>query len=240
MKLPRLKTIKDVILDVLFPALCLNCESVLEGGDKAKNLCGNCFRAIALYDTLVCPTCGARFAENKKICHKDAPFRLAAAARYDEPIVKKLVHLLKYKSLRAAAAPLGHILNAYLERLPVNFSNYVLVPIPLHKERERLRGFNQAELIAERVAARFKIPIVANAIARIKNNPPQAEMKDAVSRAENMKNCFEIKSPEPVRGKNVLIIDDVFTTGATIGEAVKTLKQAGAKRAVAGVLARAR
>ncbi len=230
-------------MDILFPPVCLACSNTLDAANKPRQLCVKCFSSILIYDTLLCAECGARLPENKKLCHARTSYKLAAAAPYDNPIVKKLIHLLKYKCVRAASVPLTHIMLAYIKAANFNLQKFVIVPMPLHKEREHLRGFNQSELIAEKIAAALGLPLVTGMLIRIKNNPPQAEMKDKKSRLENLAGCF-VLSPRGekdgvLRGAHVLLVDDVHTTGATAAEAVATLKLAGARIVIPLVAARA-
>jgi competence protein ComFC len=255
---PLFIKIKEAIWDILFPALCLNCQKNLD--DKNKYVCDNCLNSIKLNHTLFCPVCRARLAENKRICHTDSRYLLAAAGHYDDSILQKLIHYFKYKSFKNLAPVLGEIAVNYIRNLELKVKNFILVPIPLHRQRERQRGFNQAKLIAEIVAEKFNLELF-DALKRIKNNKPQAKLKDNEERTKNMEGCFEINphtkrewSPSanenfysrygvevknPVQGKNILLIDDVFTSGATMNEAVKVLKAHGAKKIIALVIAKA-
>lgn len=235
--------IKGVALDILFPPVCLTCGSALDERDKTRQLCEKCFGSILIHNTLLCAECGARLPDNKKTCHARTSYKLAAAAPYDNLVVKRLIHLLKYKCVRAASVPLTHIMLVYIKAAGFNLQKFVIVPLPLHKEREHLRGFNQSELIAEKISAALGLPLVANALVRIKNNPPQAEMKDKKSRLENLAGCFAMSTSgeknNVLRGAHVLLVDDVHTTGATAAEAVATLKRAGVKITIPLVAARA-
>ncbi|MEK7162968.1 MAG: ComF family protein [Patescibacteria group bacterium] len=206
-------------------------------------------------NTLFCPICRARLAENKKICRhsyyydgntngknkkRSFYYFLAAAGNYDDPIIQNLIHYFKYKSFESIAPILGELLIEYLKLLnfeTLKLLNFVIVPIPLHPHRERERGFNQAKLLAEIIACHFNLPMV-NSLKRIKNNDPQAKMKNSEKRIKNISGCFEIKNPEAIQEKNIILIDDVFTSGATINEAVKILKEGGAKKIIALVLAK--
>lgn len=236
---PLFSQTREVILDILFPPICLTCGTRLPTQEKNNHICVSCLAAIAINTTLTCPLCGARMAEQKKTCHKDVPYRLAAATRYDDERVRRLIWELKYQKKTVASKPLASIATAHLASLPLNLSQFVIVPIPLHPSRERERGFNQSKLIAEIVASKFGLPIAVSALERNKHTKPQAETKDINARRENLAGAFAIKDAAAIAKKNILLVDDVFTSGATIGEAVKTLKSAGAQHIIALVVAKA-
>ncbi|MGB9608923.1 MAG: ComF family protein, partial [Minisyncoccia bacterium] len=121
----------------------------------------------------------------------------------------------------------------------LNMQNFIVIPIPLSKQRLKTRGFNQSELIAKSFADFFKIPLKTDLLFRIKNSKPQSEIKDLNQRKLNVLNCFQIKNQELLKGKNIFLIDDVVTTGATIYEAVKVLKSAGAKKIIVLAISKA-
>lgn len=122
-------------------------------------------------------------------------------------------------------------------KAPKEWKSLVLIPVPLHRYRKNWRGFNQAELVAGEVA-RGRSPIV-EALVRIKATSQQARTIDKKTRVENMKGAFEItKAGRSLRGKKVILVDDVFTSGATMGECAKVLRQAGIKEVWGFVLAR--
>ena len=233
--------IKDAVFDVLFPPICVNCRQMLI--DAKNYLCDNCFRSIKLNASLFCPFCRARLADNKKICNhskKDFPYYyfLAAAGNYDDPILRNLIHCFKYQKFENIAPFLGEIIIKYIENCKLKIENFIIIPIPLHFWREKQRGFNQSKLIAEYVAKKLNLRLVG-ALKRAKNNKPQAKSKNSEERNKNVEGIFKIINPDLIRGKNIILIDDVFTSGATINEAVKILKQSGVKRIITLVLAKA-
>ncbi len=236
--------VKDIILDILFPSLCLNCRQYLQQSQNTKNnyICADCHNSIQLNTSLFCPVCRLRLAGNKKIC-SHTKYLLGAAGNYDDPVIKNLIHYFKYKSFENLTPILGEIILNYLKL--INFQNYklpnfIIIPIPLHRAKERQRGFNQSKLLAKYVADNFNLEL-ADILKRNKNTKPQAQCKSE-ERIKNISNCFQIKNSadaEKIKNKNILLIDDVFTSGATINEAVKILKQNGARKIIALVAAKA-
>ncbi len=250
----HLVKIKETVLDILFPPICLHCQQYLE----AENyLCKNCFDLIQINTSLFCPVCRLRLAENKKIC-RHANYLLGAAGNYDNPILHDLIHYFKYKYFENLAPVLTEIILKYLNYLldekqqfiignsKFGIKNFVVVPIPLHHRKEKERGFNQSKLLAEHIARHFNLKLL-DILKRTKNTKPQAQCKNSEERLENIKDCFVIAESltldkrvrDEIKVKNILLVDDVFTSGATMNEAVKILKQNGARRIIVLVLAKA-
>jgi len=156
-----------------------------------------------------------------------------AAARYEGPL-REALHALKFGGRRALARPLADLL---LEQcgagLPADVT--AVVPVPLARDRERARGFNQAGLIAERVARRLGLPLERRWLARVRATAPQSELA-AEERRTNVRGAF--RAAPDVRGRHVLLVDDVLTTGATLSECARAAAAAGAARV--GVLTVAR
>lgn len=230
--MPLLNKLKKWAQEILFPPLCLNCQKA-----SKNDLCPDCFSGIRLNTSLFCPACGLRLANNKKVCHKDSPYLLAAAADYGNDSVRTLLKLFKFKKWQRLQKPLGEILSSYLQTLNLQLTNCVVIPIPLHEDREKERGFNQAKLIAQIAADFYKLDLI-EPIQRIKNTKTQSLAKNREERVKNIAGCFLLTHPELVEGRNILLVDDVHTSGATISEAAKTLKFAGAKKIIALVIAK--
>lgn len=237
---------KNVILDILFPPICLNCQKPID--DRNKLICEKCLSLIKLNNTFFCPVCRARLPENKKICHYDSHYLLAAAGNYDDSVLRNLIHCFKYKNFKSLAPILGGLNLKYVEILNLNLKSFVIVPIPLHPKKERQRGFNQAKLIAEFLSKKLNLELI-EPLKRVKNTEPQVKLKDQNERIKNISGCFEINPhtnfrygmgvKNSIKGKNILLIDDVFTSGATVNEAVRVLKQNGARKITVLVLAKA-
>ena len=240
-----------ILLDILFPPVCLRCETRINADTKQINadknsskkiICDNCYRSIKLNATLFCGVCRARLPENKKICHPKARYLLAAASNYDDPVLQNLIHYFKYRSFQSVAPILGEILIEYLEEIILHSEfeilNYVVIPIPLHSARERRRGFNQAQLLSEIIAHQWNLKM-ENVLKRTKNNKPQVGLRGNDERRKNMENCFAILNPLAISNKNIILVDDVITSGATLNEAARILKENGARKILALVVAKA-
>jgi len=237
------------VVDALFPPRCLACETFLASNTK-NFLCEQCAVSICVFDAAQCPRCGARLPEGKQTCHNDAGYVLFAAASYGNVVVRKLIRTLKYDSFERAAIPIAYLISLHLEHASCFFEFlgkgiWVAIPIPLHPRKERKRGFNQAtiitkELIRLAVAFHHSFPqMTEHILLRTRATESQTKCEGSKERAENVSGAFTITHPETVRGKNVLLIDDVFTSGATMNEAVRALKKNGANKIFALVAAKA-
>lgn len=223
------------LLDILFPPVCLACG---EPSPSERPLCPDCFGRIPVADALRCGECAARLPGGVKVCHRDFPYLLGGAASYADPAVQDLVRALKFRHVAAAAGPLADLLAAFLEGAGVApRPGTLIVPVPLGARRRRTRGYNQAELIARRLAARFALPVDAEGLVRVRNTPAQSELP-AAWRAENLAFAFRA-DPAAVRGRPVWLVDDVTTSGATFRAAAHALREAGAVRILALAAARA-
>lgn len=224
------------ILDIFFPPICIGCSKPIK--EQGKFLCEKCFDLIKINNSFFCPVCMARMPDLKKICHPDSKYILSAASFYAYPI-PALIHNFKYKPrLDDLKNILGAILISYFKNLPVDLADFEATFVPLYFWKEKERGFNQSEVLAKIFSNYFSIPLTT-VLKRIKNTDSQAKQKSHSGREENVRDCFKPIDPEKIKGKNFILIDDVSTSGATISEAVKTLKENGARKIVALVVAKA-
>ena len=223
----------NTFLDILFPKICLSCQKFIK---ENSLLCANCLKSISINNALACPTCFARLPDNKKICHFENNFLFGAASSYENSAIRELIHALKFKRIEKASVILSSFLIKYARLANLNLENFFVVPMPISKQRFRERGFNQSELIAKKFAAAFSLPL-KNCLFRIKNSQPQSEIKSKELRMKNVSGCFQAENS--VYNKNIILIDDVFTTGVTAREAVKTLRAAGASKIIVLVTAKA-
>lgn len=223
------------LLDIIFPPVCPLCEQGLMDGI----LCADC-RGRLLSRKItgpICAVCGIPFIaygdapENPpgRLCGRciteKTPFKEARSAFAYEGAVLKAVHRFKYSGAVTLAGYLGRLA---LEGAEFSARPDVVVPVPLHKKRLRKRGFNQSLLLAREVAKKFSASVDYLSLKRVRETEPQINLR-IKERENNIKGAFVVKDVKAFMNKNVLLIDDVFTTGATIRECAKTLNGAGAE-----------
>jgi len=232
---------KKFLLDTLFPQFCLNC------GKEGNLICQDCLSLIEISEYQFCPLCKTPrrvFLEGTCQSHRKMNLDgLFAATSYKNPVVKKLVKNFKYEPfLKNLKEPLvfliiAHFLLSENKKIFQNPENSLLLPIPLSNFRERWRGFNQSAEIAKLLSDFLKIPLQINNLIKIKNTQPQVELGEK-EREKNIKGAFKIRIPEEIKEKIIFLVDDVFTTGTTLEEAARVLKNKGAKEVWGVVVAR--
>jgi len=222
----------EFVIDLIFPKTCVSCK------EEGFWICPKCRQKIILVKSLTCPKCN-RITKQGQVCLRCSKTSclkgLIVAAHYNEGALKEAIHKYKYEGVSDIAKDLGKILSDILKSRWHKFA--VLIPVPLHKKRQARRGYNQAELLAKEISQICKYKVINNKLVRIKFSKSQVELSGR-ARRENIKNAFLWKGKDEVKGKNVLVVDDVYTTGATLEECAKTLKSAGAKCVWAVVLAK--
>lgn len=218
-----------VILDLIFPPRCVGC------GLSGALVCEDCWEAFIPLGPQVCPVCGTPIAA-KRHCQLDSThFRWARSAFLFEGPCREAIHALKYKRRAPLARVLveGMITNLHLPDRDFE----ALVPVPLHSTRLSERGFNQTAVLAEALSAWWHIPVWSEALTRIRSTRSQIDL-GLEDRLTNVSDAFR-GNAKIVTGRSVMLVDDVFTTGATLGSCALALRQAGAGDVVAVTLARA-
>lgn len=176
-------------------------------------MCASCGKSIS--SGIVCADCAKRPMEIDGI---------RSVLRF-EGTTRQAVLQFKYKNVKALAAPLAALMGEYLHGHPLPAT--VLVPVPLHPRRLRERGYNQSLLLAREVSRLASLPMADRVLLRVKNTPPQTRTKTARERQRNTANAFACR-PRLLQGRQVLLIDDVCTSGATLNACAHALKRAGA------------
>lgn len=222
----------DTLVDILIPPLCVSCKK------EGDFVCENCLGDINIYKYFVCPICRKRIYEgtlDKKCAYTSGLKRfLGAPLPYTDKTTKKLLLSLKYSRVKSLVHPLSQILIQFLERngfseiIEKNRDRLTIAPIPLYNFRERERGFNQSYEIAKYIGEYYKIP-VEKLLRKNRNTLQQAELEQKEKRFANVLGAFSVADTSLVKGKIIILIDDVYTTGATMSECARTLRAAGAK-----------
>ncbi|MFC1756933.1 ComF family protein [Patescibacteria group bacterium] len=161
-----------------------------------------------------------------------------SAVSYASPIIKKALWTLKYKKAKRVAKPLAQLIHKRLLLKNLE-SKWIIIPIPLSKKRYRERGFNQAELIAKHLSdiSNKTLLIYSNVLYKNRHTISQVNIKNREKRLKNLKGVFVVKNTKIIKNKNILLLDDVSTTGTTIKEAKKALEKSGTNKVVGIVVA---
>ena len=218
--------IKNFLLDLFFPKFCFGCQK------EGEYLCPDCKAILDI-------------SQNHQKFKMENLSDLYFITDYKNFLIKKMIKFLKYQPLvKELAKDLAFLIIDHfqlIEKKPEFLKKkegWVLVPVPLEKKKMKWRGYNQAEEIAKNLSLILKIPLVSDCLIKIKKTKPQIEL-DFKERKENVRGAFLVKNGNLIKNKKVLLVDDVFTTGSTMLECAKVLKEAGAKEIVGIVIARA-
>ncbi|WP_299981329.1 ComF family protein [Desulfobacula sp.] len=254
----KLKNYIRVFEQLLYPLKCLKCGVYIDPDTVKPHTMEACFCDHCMepgfypIDTPFCIKCGVQFYNNFsenhvcEVCLK-TPLtldRVRAAAEY-KGIIKDAIPLFKYHSKLSVTKVFEHLLfQTFLRHYAISRIDLIM-PVPLHKKKLRERGFNQAFLLIRNFVKRYQQvfeqsplwEIDTIALARIKKTQPQTGF-DIEQRKSNLKNAFKVVNQKTIENKHILLIDDVFTTGATCNEAARVLLKHGAKKVDALVLAR--
>lgn len=226
---------QDVVaasLDLLFPPSCSYCKKVTGGSDRY--LCRDCFSQLKFIKTPYCTCCGRAFSSGSGNhlcgnCLKSSwNFDKARSIFAYEEIIAGLIHELKYSGDMTGLETFQHLSRQHLILNDLNIPDFIL-PVPLHIKRLRERGFNQALLLAKKIFPEENKRIRYDILLRQTDTPTQTGLSGR-ERRKNLKNAFIIKRSSELTGRNILILDDVYTTGSTVNECAKVLKTAGCKR----------
>jgi len=233
------------LLDFILPTSCSFCNSSV-GGSLVPYFCASCWADFSSIDGPVCPRCGKPFDSPETLSHspdhrclacRQAPpvFDQALSIGYFEGPLREAIHQFKYRPCRALGKPLAAWMAVNIR--PVSYIDCI-IPVPLHVARLRQRGFNQALILAHELSRAFSLPLSFDNLKRVRPTRPQVELT-GTERIKNVAGAFALRRPGELKDRDVLLIDDVFTTGATMNECARVLKDAGASRVTALTLARA-
>jgi len=224
------------LVDIIYPKVCLVCKNSLKNVSSIDStVCGQCWTKIKRNLPPFCNSCGRHLKKanlNKNICptclKKPLHFDRAFSPCIYDGAIKELIHEFKYKNKDYLGATLSRLMIEFIKEydVPIDYLD-LIVPIPLHPTRLREREFNQAEILSNYIAAEFNKNITDKILIRHRVTKTQTEL-ETEQRFVNVQGSFSVTRKEGLKGKNILLVDDVLTTGATSSEAASALKGAGA------------
>ena len=257
-------TVFEDLVTTFFPGDCSAC-----GGPLLKvgstSFCDECIDGLRAQSATLCVRCGEaldvdgaryerQFGAGPLLCSpcRVAPpaFERAAAWGVYEDGMRELIHLLKYEGMQSAAEPLGGLLARVMERLGDGAGallgrEFVVMAVPLYPAKQRQRGYNQSVLLADvamrelrRTRAAWRLRAAHGAMVRTRDTESQFGLTP-VGRRRNLRGAFEVIDPAAVAGREVLLVDDIYTTGATARECARVLRQAGAEKVWVATVSRA-
>jgi len=229
--------------EVIFPFRCLGCDDLIDQGN-GRLFCPSCAAKVHFIRGSLCDICGTTFPDSSAENHlcgeclekKPCFSRARAIFNYDD-VILNAIHQFKYKNNLS----IGEMLASFMADFSfpgIDFTGYsLMVPVPLHIKRLRERGFNQSLILARALGKKRQIPVDFSVLKRHKYTQTQTGYHKQ-ERKQNIRGAFEVCNAEKISGQTILLIDDVFTTGATVNECAKILIRAGAREVSVLTLAR--
>lgn len=214
---------------MIYPKKCPICHKIL--GDPEKWICSECVSALIFVGKYYCMKCGKPVKEGEMYCEQCTSRKMSftqgrSVLIYNDALKKSIVKF-KYENRREYGDFYAWLMCRYAEKQILYWKPDVIFPVPLHKRKQRTRGFNQAEYLARQIGKEFGIPVTETALKKVRDTRSQKKL-NAEERRKNLENAFEVC--EDVNGLNILVIDDVYTTGSTMNEIASVLTMKGAKK----------
>lgn len=224
----------QALLDLIFPTcrcvccgqesplsptgLCVACEKELKEAEQGWEICAGCPTFIPV---------GAKYCVN---CRKgkDHWFDAARAVFPYQGVVRKIIQDFKYRGVVRWHKQLGALMQEAVRRDSRFRDMGLVIPVPLHGQRKKMRGYNQSELLAREIARGLGLPVHTDILHRVADTPSQTGLNKK-GRQENLQNAFQTVDNGQIQGKNILLVDDIYTTGATVEACSRILKVGGAK-----------
>lgn len=238
------------VLDWIYPPRCRFCGKRLPL-QALQCFCGECLHKIRLVAHPLCSLCGRPYLDISGEDHLCGPcivraphFRLARAwacyprEELEGQPLRDVIQRFKYGRKVSLGKPLGELMAVGCALSFQGYSLDIVVPVPLHPKRLRWRGFNQALVLARVVGRRWRVPVDPFILARSRETPPQTQLSEE-ERRKNVRGAFSVNPRKTVKGKSALLVDDVYTSGATVNECSRVLRRAGARDVYVLTLARA-
>lgn len=226
------------IIDLIYPDVCILCKKPTPPSCKQEQLCPSCKNMIRKNIPPFCAKCSRPLSAPSdphnpfcKTCQRRSLYfdQAWGTCIYDDTM-RRLIHLFKYGNKTALRHLFLELMLSFLDtcNIKLNDTDFI-IPVPLHTTRFRERGFNQAQTLARMLSDKFNIPLSLKYIKRARHTPNQAKLSQK-ERWTNIQGAFKIKYSRDICSKNILIIDDLYTTGSTASEISRLLRDAGAKK----------
>ncbi len=232
------------IADLIFPPRCITCDAILEEHGPLP-FCPHCGAGIRFIVPPLCPRCGIPYpvtVGEDHLCGEcltiTRPYAIARSVGRYEGTLLKAVPLCKYRGNTGIGRVLGGIMADFAAGQWDMRIFSMIMPVPLHRKRLRERGFNQAAILSREVARRFSLPLDLMTLRRQRPTAPQVGL-GREDREENVRGAFTVQTPQKVAGRRILLVDDVTTTGSTLGECASALMRGKAEAVAVLTLARA-
>lgn len=222
------------LLQFFLPPQCHCCDKFLE--ERQQGICPDCLSKIHWIEPPFCSVCGTPFASKEVRSHLCGPcmtkkkhFTMARALGSYEGTLQEAIHRWKYQGKTHLTPFFGKWMEEGLSRYWAPNPFDLLIPVPLHKKRLRERGFNQALLLVKELSHRTGISYLKRVLQKRKSTAPQVHLS-GVEREKSIRGSFQVIGGESLEGKSILLVDDVYTTGATVNECAKVVRASGAER----------
>jgi len=232
--------LKDSLLDFVFPPHCLLCNSSISSDEMQddtypKNLvCRNCWDSLNILPHPFCPLCRSFLDQTLSRCPKcpqSSSLSLNRSLGVFDPYYQTLIHHFKYNRKFSIGKNLGRRLGEILKKEEFSKGFDYIMPVPLHYSRKRERGYNQSKIIAREISESTSVPIAEKVLIRKKKTKDQTHLSPE-ERERNVRGAFVVRADSTLQGKKVILVDDVMTTGATLKECARVIKEAGAREVV--------
>lgn len=221
--------LKETLLEILYPGRCPVCHDIVV--PRGQTICRDCRKKLKPFAGPRCFKCSKPLSNDHREycrnCTKHRYFDKGIGIFVYSSVIQQSLFKLKYGNRQEYGVFYGKFAAEYAREKITRWEIDVIIPIPLHKKRMRKRGYNQSAIIAETMGKQLGIPVDIKILKRTVNTKPQKDL-DEKERKQNLKNAFQTE--RPLEYSNVLLVDDIYTTGATIDAAAESLKMAGAKK----------
>lgn len=237
------QSVVNGLADVVFPPQCIACGTILRA--RKSSFCPACFSQIAFIRSPLCSRCGQPFSEPGEddhicgACLLAAPaFSVARALGQYERVLMDVIHRFKYGGKTSLGERLGEFMADYTYPSLAIADYSLIMPVPLHPQRLRQRGFNQAMILAREISRRFFLKPDFLSLQRIVSKVPQVGLGKEM-REKNIRGAFQVADAGRIEGEKIILVDDVYTTGSTVKECARILMQNKAEEVAVLTLARA-